>query len=152
MVCMCVYIYTHIHTIYVWWYIYTIEYYLAIQRDTFVSVLMRWMNLESIIQSEISQKEKYKWQPIPAFLPRESQGRWGLVAAVYGVARSRTRLKRLSSSSSSGAYIWTLERWYWWINFQGSNGETNSRPIDTGREEGMVICIEIWKFTIPYVK
>ena len=58
MVCMCVYIYTHIHTIYVWWYIYTIEYYLAIQRDTFESVLMRWMNLESIIQSKVSQKEK----------------------------------------------------------------------------------------------
>jgi len=54
---------THTHTIYVWWYIYTIEYYSAIQRDTFESVLMRWTNLESIIQSEISQKEKYKWQP-----------------------------------------------------------------------------------------
>ena len=41
-----------------------------------------------------------KWQPTPMFLPGESQGRGSLVAAVYGVARSRTRLKRLSSSSS----------------------------------------------------
>ena len=41
-----------------------------------------------------------KWQPTPAFLPGESQG-WGAWwAAVYGVAQSRTRLKRLSSSSS----------------------------------------------------
>ena len=42
-----------------------------------------------------------KWQPTPVFLPGESQWRGSLVAAVYGVAQSRTRLKRLSSSSSS---------------------------------------------------
>ena len=35
-----------------WWYIYTIEYYSVIKRNTFESVLMRWMNLEPIIQSE----------------------------------------------------------------------------------------------------
>ena len=38
--------------------IYTMEYYLAIKRNTFESVLMRWVNLEPIIQSELSQKEK----------------------------------------------------------------------------------------------
>ena len=42
------------------WYIYTMECYSAIKWNTFESVLMRWMNLEPIIQSEISQKEKYK--------------------------------------------------------------------------------------------
>ena len=42
--------------------IYTIEYYSAIKRNnTFESVPMRWMNIESIIQSEVSQKEKYKY-------------------------------------------------------------------------------------------
>ena len=40
------------------WYIYTMEYYSAIKRNTFESVLMRWMNLELIMQSEVSQKEK----------------------------------------------------------------------------------------------
>ena len=40
------------------WYIYTVEYYSAIIRNAFESVLMRWMSLESIIQSEVSQKEK----------------------------------------------------------------------------------------------
>ena len=44
-----------------WWYIYTIEYYSVIKRNTFESVLMRWMNLEPIIQSEVSQKEKDKY-------------------------------------------------------------------------------------------
>ena len=41
-----------------------------------------------------------KWQPIPVFLPGESQGRGAWWAAVCGVAQSRTRLKRLSSSPS----------------------------------------------------
>ena len=41
------------------WYIHTMEYYPAIKRNTFESVPMRWMNLEPIIQSEVSQKEKY---------------------------------------------------------------------------------------------
>ena len=41
-----------------------------------------------------------KWQPTPVFLPGESQGREAWWASVYGVAQSRTRLKRLSSSSS----------------------------------------------------
>ena len=43
------------------WSIYTMEYYSAIKRNTFESVLVRWMNLESIIQSEVSQKEKGKY-------------------------------------------------------------------------------------------
>ena len=37
------------------------QYYSAIKRNTFESVLMRWMNLEPIIQSEVSQKEKDKY-------------------------------------------------------------------------------------------
>ena len=43
------------------WYMYTMEYYSAINRDTFESVLMRWMNLEPVKQSEVSQKEKDKY-------------------------------------------------------------------------------------------
>ena len=43
------------------WYIYTKEYYSAIKRNTLKSVLMRWVNLEHIIQSEVSQKEKNKY-------------------------------------------------------------------------------------------
>ena len=42
------------------WYIYTMEYYSEIKRNAFESVLMRWMKLEPIIQSELSQKEKDK--------------------------------------------------------------------------------------------
>ena len=42
-------------------YTYTMEYYSAIKRNAFESVLMRWMNLEPIIRSEVSQKEKDKY-------------------------------------------------------------------------------------------
>ena len=42
--------------------IYTMEYYSAIKRNTFESVLMKWMNLEPIIQNEVSQKEKDKYR------------------------------------------------------------------------------------------
>ena len=42
------------------WYIYTMEYYSAIKKNTFESGLMRWMKLEPIIQSEVSQKEKHQ--------------------------------------------------------------------------------------------
>ena len=41
------------------WYKYTMEYQSAIKRNTFDSVLIRWINLGPIIQSEVSQKNKY---------------------------------------------------------------------------------------------
>ena len=43
------------------WYIYTMEYFSAIKTNAFESVLMRWMKLEPIIQSEVSQKEKHQY-------------------------------------------------------------------------------------------
>ena len=43
------------------WYIYTMEYYSATKKNAFESVLMWWMKLEPIIQSEVSQKEKHQY-------------------------------------------------------------------------------------------
>ena len=42
-------------------YIYTMEYYSAIKKNAFESVLMRWMKLGPIIQSEVIQKEKHQY-------------------------------------------------------------------------------------------
>ena len=50
------------------WNIYTIEYYSAIKKNE--SVLMRWMKLEPIIQSEVSQKEKHQY---------------GILTHIYGI-------------------------------------------------------------------
>ena len=43
------------------WYIHTMEYYSAAKKNTFESVLMRWMKLKPIIQNEGSQKEKHHY-------------------------------------------------------------------------------------------
>ena len=53
-----------------WWYIYTMEYYSAIKRNAFELVLMRWMKLETIIHSEVSQKEKHNY---------------GILTHIYGI-------------------------------------------------------------------
>ena len=44
------------------WYIYTMEYYSAIKRNEIGSFVVRWMDLETVIQSEVSQKEKNKYR------------------------------------------------------------------------------------------
>ena len=44
------------------WYIYIMEYYSAIKRNEFGSSVETWMDLESVIQSEVSQKEKNKYR------------------------------------------------------------------------------------------
>ena len=46
------------------WYICTMECYLAIKRNIFESVLMRWMKLDPIIPSEISQKEEDQYHTL----------------------------------------------------------------------------------------
>ena len=60
-----------------------------------------------------------KWQPTPVFLPGESQNREVWWAAVFGVAQSRTRLKQLSSSSSS----WTC------LNQSSASASGNSMTL-----------------------
>ena len=57
------------------WYIYTMEYYSAIERNEFESVLVRWMNLEPVIQSEVNQKEKNKY---------------GMLRHIYGIWKNGT--------------------------------------------------------------
>ena len=51
------------------------EYYSAIKNNTFESILMRWMKLEPIIQSEVSQKEKHQY----SILSRGERGQQRLV-------------------------------------------------------------------------
>ena len=43
------------------WHIYTMEYYSAIKRNKIELLVVRWVDLESVIQSEVSQKEKNKY-------------------------------------------------------------------------------------------
>ena len=50
------------------WYIHAMEYYSAKKRKAFESVRMRWMNIESIMQSEVSQKEKDKYHILMLYM------------------------------------------------------------------------------------
>ena len=43
------------------WHIYTMEYYSAMKRNEIELFVVRWMDLESVIRSEVSQKEKNKY-------------------------------------------------------------------------------------------
>ena len=44
------------------WYVYTVEYYSAIKRNEISSFVETWMDLETVIQSEVSQKEENKYR------------------------------------------------------------------------------------------
>ena len=54
------------------------------------------------------------------------------------------------------AYMWTLERWYWWISLQDSSGDTDieNRCVDTAGEgePGMNWKSSVETYTLPYVK
>ena len=52
------------------------EYYSGIKKNTFESVLMRWMKLEAIIQSEVSQKEKRQYSILKAMALHSSTLAW----------------------------------------------------------------------------
>ena len=58
------------------WYIYTMEYYSAIKRNKTELFVVRWMDLESVIQSEVSQKEKNKYH---------------MLTHIYGILKKKKR-------------------------------------------------------------
>ena len=60
------------------WYIYTMEYYSAIKRNEVELFVVRWMDLESAIQSEVSQKEKNKYH---------------MLTHIYGIIKKKMALK-----------------------------------------------------------
>ena len=78
------------------------EYYSAIKKNAFESVLMRWMKQEPIIQSEVSQKEKHQYSrlthiygegngnPMAVFCLEDAMNRGAWWATVHGVAQSQT--------------------------------------------------------------
>ena len=82
------------------WYIYTAEYYSDIKRNAFEAVLMRWMNLETIIQCEVSQKVKDKHcilthiymeiiKMVPVILSSGQQRRQRCKEQTFGLSKRR---------------------------------------------------------------
>ena len=64
------------------WHIYTMEYYSAIKRNEMELFVVRWMDLDSVIQSEVSQKEKNKNH---------------MVTQIYGTKKKKKVLKNLGA-------------------------------------------------------
>ena len=62
------------------WHIYTMEYYSAIKRSKTELFVVRWMDLESVLQSEVSQKEKNKYC---------------MLTRIYGIFKKKMVLKNL---------------------------------------------------------
>ena len=62
------------------WYIYTMEYYSAIKKNTFEPVLLRRMKLEPIIQSEVSHKEKHQYSILTHIYRIQKDGKMTLYA------------------------------------------------------------------------
>ena len=95
------------------WYIYTMEYYSAIKKNTFESVLIRWMKLEPIIQSEVSQKEKTPIQYTKVYI-------WNLEIDAFKLWYWRRLLRVPWTARRSNQLIlkeispeYSLEVWYW---------------------------------------
>ena len=87
--------------------------------------------------SQIFMHWRRKWQPTPVFLPGESQGRGAWWAAIYRVTKSWTRLKWLSSSSSSKACSCSM-------TFSGS-------PLPLNRVHRPWSCIQGPKSSSPFL-
>ena len=72
---------------------------------------LNWTESIQLFHSSLSYRRR-QWHPTPVFLPGESQGQGSLVAVVYGVAQSGTRLRWLSSSSLAYT-LWMVMKFLW---------------------------------------
>ena len=84
------------------WYIYTVEYYSAIEKNAFESILMRWMKLEPIIQSEVSQKEKHQYS-----------ARFGSTYTKIGMIQRRLAWPLLKDDMQIREAFHIFEEWNW---------------------------------------
>ena len=76
--------------------VHTMEYYSAIKKNTFESILMRWMKLEPIIQSEVSQKEKHQYS---------------ILTHIYGISKDGNNIPVCETAKETQMYrtvLWTL--------------------------------------------
>ena len=112
------------------WYIYTMEYYSAIKENAFESVLKRWMKLESIIQSELSQKEKHQYSMLLLLLLSRFSRVWLCVTPETAAHQAPQSLGFSRQEHWSGmpfpSPMHKSEKWKWshWVvsNSQRPNG------------------------------
>ena len=139
------------------WCIYTMEYYSAIEKNTFESVLMRWMKLEPIIQSEVSQKEKHQYSLLTHIY---MVFRKMVTMTLYARQQNRHRCKEVFWTLWEKARMGWFERiavnhvyyhmWNWslvqvqcmrqgsglvhWDDLEGWEGEVGGRGVQDGEQ------------------
>ena len=82
------------------------EYYSAIKKNTFESVLMRWMKLEPVMQSEVSQKEKHQYS---------------ILTHIYGIQKDGNDNPVCETAKETQMYmtvLWTLLKKQGWDDFR----------------------------------
>ena len=135
------------------WFIYTVEYYSSIKRNTFDSVIMRWINLETILQSEASHKEKDKYQ-ILMHIYMESRKIWWTY--LQGSSRDvdiENRFVDTVGEGESGTTENIIETYYVKSEIQGKVGiwckELKFGALGQPRGVG---CVDIWQKPMQYCK
>ena len=91
--------------------LYTMEYYSAIKKNIFESVLMRWMKLEPIIQSEVSQKEKHQYS---------------ILTHIYGIQEDGNNNPVYETAKETLMYYSAFSNFHF---IHLSNGYNNANPI-----------------------
>ena len=155
------------------WYLYIVAYYSSIKRNAFDSVLMRWMNLEPIIQSEVSQKNKYHIlmhiygihkdgtdRPIhcPSWLKIWYIGScWWVVYAWRSVYIQSALYIHGSVDSSNFGLKNICEKFRKFsknqnLNLLHTSNYLHSLYIDLGIVSNLEMILNIWKVCINYMK
>ena len=122
------------------WYIYTMEYYSTISKKAFESVLMRWVNLELIIRSEVSQKDKYTLMYIYGIQIN------GTEEFTYRAAKERETENRFMDMARGEERVRCMERVTWKLtlpyvkqiangNLLYGSGNSNKGSVSTQRGE-----------------
>ena len=94
------------------WYKYKIEYYSAIKRKEIGSFVEMWMHLETIIQSEVSQKEENKYRILTHICETQKNGTDEPVSrAEVETQMQRTNVQKPMRGSGGG--------WQWWCDELG---------------------------------
>jgi len=103
--------------------IYTMQYYSAIKKNAFESVLMRWMKLEPIIQGEVSQKEKHQWNSSTLATSCEELTHWKRLWCWEGLGARGEGDNRgwdgWMASLTGWMWVWVNSGSWWWTGRPG---------------------------------
>ena len=151
------------------WYRYTVKYYSAMKGNTFESVLMTWMNLEPIIQSEVSQKEKDKYRILTNIWNLEewywrtylqsSSGETAIENGLMDMERGEERVKCTEQVTETYITICSVDsQWEFaiWLkklkqclctNLEGWHGERDGKETQKGGDTCVQIADSCWCLT-----